>query len=216
MDLLSLLWSPAGARRLPSPAAFDRAVSRLRPGALERLCEFNPFAPIYFIPTRPFLRALARTIRATGARSVLEVAAGDGHLSRELARIAPDLRITATDSGAWTRPQARMTAAERRRHGENVAGLPPGRGVVRLDALAAIRRYQPDLVLTCWLPPGPLLTRIARAAPLVVDIGAEGYTGHTPAFPHSVCDDLQRLARCRLDERPRQKLHSRITLASHG
>ncbi|HUJ24471.1 MAG TPA: hypothetical protein VLW85_00520, partial [Myxococcales bacterium] len=200
---------------LPSPAAFDRAVSRLPPGSLEHLCELNPHGPIYLIPTRPFLRALARTIREAGARRVLEVAAGDGHLARELARIAPDLRITAADSGAWERPQARMTRDERRRH-PHAVGLAPGRGVERLDALAAIRRHRPDLVLACWLPPGPLLSRIAHAAPLLLEIGADGYTGHAPAWPHRVCDDLQTLARCRLDERPRRKLHSRITLSKRA
>jgi antitoxin (DNA-binding transcriptional repressor) of toxin-antitoxin stability system len=212
MSLLSLLWTPTGRRLVPAPAAFDRTVSRHRPGALEHLCEFNPFSPIYFIPTRPFLRSLARTIRETGARTVLEVAAGDGHLSRELRKVAPGLRIAATDSGAWEKPAARMTAAERRRH-RNAPGLPLGRGVQRVDALTAIRRLRPDLVLACWLPPGPLLSRIARAVPLLLEIGADGYTGHAPAWPHRVCDDLQQLARCRLDDRPRRKLHSRITLS---
>lgn len=217
MSVASLLWTPFGERRVPSLAAFDRAVARLRPGALERLCEFNPHGPIYFIPTRPFLLALARTIRETGARRVLEVAAGDGHLARQLARAAPDLEITATDSGAWLDPRARMTPAERRRHrGVPVAGLAPGPDVMRLDAPRAIDRYRPDLVLACWLPPGPLLGKIARAAPLLLEIGAEGYTGHAPAWPHRVCDDLQRLARCRLDQRPRQQLHSRITLSARG
>jgi hypothetical protein len=108
-----------------------------------------------------------------------------------------------------------MSAAERRTHrGRDIAGLAPGRGVVKLNALTAIRRYRPDLVLACWLPPGPLLGRIARAAPRLLEIGAEGYTGHAPAWPHQVCDDLQRLARCRLDERPREALHSRITLSA--
>jgi hypothetical protein len=104
-----LLWNRDGTRRIPTAGSFDRAVSDLRRGELEWICEFNPRAPIYLIPTRPFLRALARRIRSCGARRVVEVAAGDGHLSRTLAMEAPDLEIIATDSGKWERPAARMS-----------------------------------------------------------------------------------------------------------
>lgn len=211
-----LLWDSNGRRRVPSAAAFDRAVAKLRRGELERICEFNPLGPIYLIPTRPFLRALARQIRETGARNVLEVAAGDGHLARELQRVAPDLRITATDSGKWERPQARMNAAEKRRlKRAAVAGLAPGADVLRLEALAAIRKLKPDLVLASWLPPGPLLGRIIRAAPLVLEIGAgSGVTGDIRCWrhPHDFLDDLDALGRCRLDQRPARKLHTRVTL----
>ena len=211
-----LLWNSRGERRVPAAAALDRAVSRLRRGALERICEFHPEGPIYLIPTPPFLRALARRIRATGARTVLEVAAGDGHLSRALARVAPDLRITATDSGKWERPQARMSARERRtlRH-TAVAGLKPGKGVLRLGALEAIRKLKPDLVLASWIPPGPLLGQIIRAAPRVLEIGAgSGITGDIRCwrYPHDFCDELDALGRCRLDERPAKKLHTHVTL----
>ena len=37
----------------------------------ERICEFTR-APIYLIPTRPFLRALARRIRSTGYKRTFE------------------------------------------------------------------------------------------------------------------------------------------------
>jgi len=212
----SLLWDRLGRRRVPSAPAFDRAASSLERGELERICEFNPHGPIYLIPTRPFLRALARTIRNLGARKVLEVAAGDGHLARSLAATAPDLRITATDSGAWEQPEARMSAKERRHlRGRKVPGLSPGEGVLRLDAIGAIRKFRPDLVLASWLPPGPLLRQIARAAPMVLEIGAgSGITGDIRAwrYEHEFLEHLEILARCRLDERPRQKLHTRVTL----
>src|SRR5229473_899097 len=84
-----LLWDEGGERRVPPAAALDRAVSALSRGDLERMCELNPFGPVYFIPTPPFLRALARRIRSRGARRVLEVAAGDGHLTRALSAHAP-------------------------------------------------------------------------------------------------------------------------------
>ena len=214
--VIRLLWTSRGERRLPAAAAFDRAVSKLRRGELERICEFGPFGPIYLVPTPPFLRALARRIRETGARTVVEVAAGDGHLSRTLLRAAPDLRIAATDSGQWERPQARMSAAERRAlQNTEVAGLRPGEGVLRLGAVEAIRKLKPDLVLASWLPPGPLLGQIIRAAPKVLEIGAgSGITGDIRCwrYPHDFCDDLDALGRCRLDEWPAKQLHTRVTL----
>ena len=214
--LRNLLWSPSGDRRVPAVAAFDRAAARLPGGALERLCEFNPYGPIYLIPTRPFLRGLARRIVETGARRVLEVAAGDGHLARELAGIAPGLRVTATDSGKWVRPQARMNTEEKRKLRDMlVPGLKLGAGVLHVDAIGAIRRFKPDLVLASWIPPGPLLGRIIRAAPLVLEIGAgSGITGDIRCwrYPHEFLDDLDALGRCRLDERPARKLHTRVTL----
>src|SRR5439155_216905 len=82
-------------------------------------------------------------------------AGGDGFLSAALRQAAPGLEVIASDSGAWTDPRARMTARERREfRGINVPGVRLGASVLRLDALAAIRRTRPDLVLASWLPPG--------------------------------------------------------------
>jgi hypothetical protein len=212
-----LLWDERGERRVPPAATLDRAVSALPRGELERMCELNPFGPVYFIPTPPFLRALARRIRSRGARRVLEVAAGDGHLTRALSTYAPDLRVIASDSGKWERPQARMSPRERRElRGTAVAGIRPGAEVVRLDVRAAIDRFRPDLVLACWVPPGPLLGRILRASDRdVLEIGAgSGITGDISCwrYEHDFCDELDALGRCRLDERPARTLHTRVTL----
>jgi hypothetical protein len=211
-----LLWDDSGNRRVPPAASFDRAAARLPPGMLFRICELGPHGPIYLIPTPPFLRALARRIRASGARTVLEVAAGDGHLARSLQQAAPGLRVLGTDSGAWARPSARMSARERRAfRGRRVTGLPPGPDVLRLEATEAIRMLHPDLVLASWLPPGPLLGRIIRAAPLVLEIGAgSGVTGDIRCwrYAHEFCEELDARGRCRLDERPARRLHTRVTL----
>ncbi len=209
-----LLWNEDGDRLVPPLAALDRALAALPRGELEWICEWNLLAPIYLIPTRPFLRALARGMRACGARRVLEVAAGDGHLSAALAREAPDLEVAASDSGAWERPTARMNARERRElKRKEIAGLAPGPGVHRLEARAAIRKFKPHLVLACWLPPGPLLSRVLRSgARWVLEIGAgSGITGDIRCwrFEHEFCEELDRLGRCRLDG---QKLHTRATL----
>ena len=212
-----LLWSPSGARRLPATRALDAALGRLRKGELFQICELDPRGPLYLLPTRELIRALVARIRALGARRVLEVAAGDGFLSAALRQAAPGLQIVASDSGAWTDASARMTARERREfRGVDVPGVRLGASVLRLDALAAIRRSQPDLVLTSWLPQGALLDRMVRApVRYVLEIGAKD--GVTPGawswrFAHEFCEEIERYARCRLDERPAQGLHSRVTL----
>lgn len=211
-----LLWTVRGERKLPSLAAFDRAAAQLALGELEELCEFNPVGPVYSIPTLPFVRALLRRIRACGARKIVEVAAGDGHLSRSLAVMAPDLRVTATDSFSWEKPGARMNAREKRAlRLVPVLGLVPGPGVLRMGALRAIEELRPDLVLCSWLPPGPLLLRIIRSAPQVLEIGAgSGITGDIRAwrYEHEFCDEVEAVGRCRLDERPQRKLHTTVTL----
>jgi hypothetical protein len=214
-SLERLLWTRSGERRLPATRALDAALVRLRRGQLFDLCEFDPRGPLYLLPTRELVRALAERIRGLGARRVLEVAAGDGFLSRSLRRFG--VEAVASDSGAWADPRARMSPRERRElRGVAVPGVRPGAGVLRLDALSAIRRTRPDLVLASWLPPGSLLDRLIRApVRYVLEIGAKG--GVTPSawswrFAHEFCEELEEQARCRLDERPHRELHSRVTL----
>jgi len=212
-----LLWTRSGERRLPATRSLDRAVELLPRGALFELCELDPRGPVWFLPTRELVRALAKRLAALRAARVLEVAAGDGFLSSALHREAPRLRVVATDSGAWADPRARMSARERRQlAGVAVPGVRPGPAVLKLDAIAAVRRFRPDVVLACWLPPGTLLQRLIRSpVRYVLEIGARG--GVTPGawnwrFAHEFCEDLERHARCRLDERPRRALHSTVTL----
>lgn len=205
-----------GRRRLPGLAELDAALGSIREGDLAWLCELSPIAPLYLLPTRPFIGALAREIRAREVTRVLEVAAGDGFLSRALKRVAPELEVQATDSGAWSDPNARMTRAERRTQ-RDVPGLSLGTDVEQLDALRAIRRYRPELVLCSWLPPGHLLDDLVRArVRYVLEIGAgSGVTGsaYSWRFAHEFLEGaVARHARSRLDVRPAEQLHSRITL----
>jgi hypothetical protein len=85
---------------------------------------------IYCFYARPLLRALAGRI---GRRSCLEVAAGDGTLSRFLARAGVSIR--ATDDRSWSHAIAYPAEVE------------------RLDAAEAVRRYRPQVVLCSWPPP---------------------------------------------------------------
>ncbi len=216
--LVRALCSARGARRLPTQAELDRALTRVSPRDLDWICEFSPLAPLYFLPTRPFVNALARTLRALGVRRVLEVAAGDGFLARALAQCDPALEVIASDSGAWEDAHARMDPKERRAlRSVKVPGLRLGQGVHRLSARVAIRKFRPDLVLCAWLPPGNLLDTLVRAeVRYVLEIGAgSGVTGsaYSWRFAHEFLEGpLAARARCRLDDQPERTLHSRLTL----
>jgi len=216
--LARALWTARGARKLPTQVELDRALTTVTAQDLEWICEFSPLAPLYFLPTRPFVNELAKTLRALGVRRVLEVAAGDGFLARALAQREPALDVVASDSGAWEDPRARMSPQERRAlRSQAVPGLRLGQGVHRLSARAAIRKFQPDLVLCAWLPPGHLLDSLVRAdVRYVLEIGAgPGVTGsaYSWRFAHEFLEgSLAARARCRLDHRPDTTLHSRLTL----
>jgi hypothetical protein len=216
--LARLLWRPDGQRRLPGERALDAALSALPASELDWLFEFAPLGPLYFLPTSRFVRELARTIEGLGVRRVLEVAAGDGFLAQALAGAAPKLEVIASDSGAWEVPEARMSAAERRRYRDvPVPGLTLGQTVQRLSARAAIRKFAPDLVLAAWLPPSSLLDQLIRAqVRYVLEIGAgSGITAsaYSWRFAHEFLEGpVEQHARCRLDARPAAKTHSRVTL----
>ena len=86
---------------------------------------------IYCFYSKPLIRRLAGMI---GDRRALEIAAGDGTLSRFLADEGAD--VTATDDHSWT----------------HAIEFPES--VVRQDARSALRARKPQVVLCSWPPPG--------------------------------------------------------------
>jgi hypothetical protein len=84
---------------------------------------------IYCFYGRPLIDGLARLI---GARECLEIAAGDGTLSRFLA--GAGVKITASDDHSW-------------RHAVDFP-----ESVVKLDASQALRRHRPRVVVCSWPP----------------------------------------------------------------
>lgn len=86
---------------------------------------------IYCFYSRELIASLARRL---AGQECLEVAAGDGALSRLLSEAG--LSVRATDDYSWTRVPH---AAER---------------VERLDAVAALKQYPVPVVLCCFPPPG--------------------------------------------------------------
>jgi hypothetical protein len=216
--LARALWTARGERKLPSQRELDRALRSATAAELERICELTMFGPLYLLPTRRFAHALARELRALRVRRVHEVAAGDGLLARALAGADRSLRVSASDSGAWEHAQARMSPADRRvLRGQVVAGLELGRNVQKQSARRAIAEHRPELILCSWLPPGHLLDELIRApVRYVLEIGAgAGVTAsaYSWRFAHEFLEgELAQSARCRLDARPHQELHTRITL----
>lgn len=216
--LLDVLWGPKG-RRLPTERALVTAIEACDPRDLWWVCEANSAGPVYLLPTRGWVERLARWVDETGAQTVLEVGAGDGFLSACLARARPSLKVIATDDGSWRAPAARMSAEDRAIYqGVTFAGITPSHPVERLGAAAAVTRYQPDLVIVAWAPPGRMVERVIRApSKLVLEIGAEGgVTGddaRTWRYEKEFIEGpLQDKAICRLDARPSEGRATRITL----
>jgi hypothetical protein len=86
---------------------------------------------IYCFYSDRLVRSLAQLI---GERSCLEIAAGDGTLSRMLTQAG--VNITATDDHSWG----------------HVVTFPAD--VVRLDARSALRQHRPQVVVCSWPPAG--------------------------------------------------------------
>lgn len=124
-----LLFRGGGLERKPvSMARFRLTWPLLRERA--RLMPLVQPRGIYCFFSKPFVRALAAEI---GDRPALEIAAGDGTLSRFLA--ARGVRITPTDDHSWS-----------------AVAFPAG--VQRLDARAALREVPAPVVLCSWPPSG--------------------------------------------------------------
>lgn len=217
--LAGVLWTKDGSRRLPGERELVEAMEACDARDVWWVCEASSAGPVYLLPTKPWITQLCKWLDSVGARTVLEVAAGDGFLSRCIRDARPGLTVMATDDGSWSKPAARMSAEDKERYTSvPFAGIRMDQEVQRLTATAAIKRFKPDVVLVAWPPPGNLVERIITApSRLVLDISVEG----------DVCGDVQRTWRfnkefmegplqdkalCRLDSRPTKERATRVTL----
>lgn len=212
------LWDARG-RRLPTERALAAAMSACDARDVWWVCEASSAGPVYLLPTREWVRALARFVDRCGARTVLEVGAGDGFLSRCLADARPALTVVATDDHSWRRPEARMSDEDRAAfEGVRFTGIRAAPGVLRMAATTAVKALRPDLVLISWAPPGAMVERVIRApSKLVLEFGAEGgVTGDDArAWRYNkefIEGPLQARALCRLDARPDEARATRATL----
>ncbi|MFV1968227.1 MAG: hypothetical protein ACC628_22620, partial [Pirellulaceae bacterium] len=115
----------AGAAELPTFASWRQpmADAELQEGWIS-VCEN---AGRFLALNQEMVAALAACLSALGHRPIVEVCAGNGELARALN--ASDVTVVATDANADVNP-----------------------GVQRLVAQEALRRYQPELVLGCFVP----------------------------------------------------------------
>lgn len=218
LALAELLWKPDHTRRLPTERALITALEACDPRDPWWVCESSSPGPIYLLITREWLRAFARFVQSVNAKTVLEVAAGDGFLSHCLSRALPSVTVIATDDFSWKRPAARMNSTDRREFsGVAFSGITSAPTVTRMSATTAVRTHRPDLTVISWAPPGDLVRRLVRStgASLVLDLGADGYTSDTSAWRYRkdfLDGPLIDRALCRLDNRPGDSRATTATL----
>jgi hypothetical protein len=99
---------------------------------------FNTFCEsegVYDLFTDEYVEGLAEHLK--GRKLIVEVGAGSGRLSHLLRRkLGSRSEIIATDSGSWSR----------------MRGLRPVYPVVKCDYSTALSTYNPDAIITSWMP----------------------------------------------------------------
>eukprot|EP00754_Rhynchopus_humris_P043058 Rhum_TRINITY_DN2950_c0_g2::Rhum_TRINITY_DN2950_c0_g2_i1::g.8906::m.8906 len=140
--------------------------SMVYPSKLWHYCEMRD---MHDVPTAEYVDALAARLSgllgrgdAGRVKTVLEVGAGRGYLSKQLARRlrGEGVSVVATDADAFE-------------------------GVEQLDCASALVRHAPDVVVCSWMPYGCDWTSQFRAAPSVahyVLTGPPGLSGTTAAW----------------------------------
>jgi hypothetical protein len=217
--LVDVLWDARGRRRLPRERDLADAIDACSHDDAWWVCEANSGGPLYLLPNREWLTALAKFIDDSGAKKVLEIGAGDGFLSTILQRRRPRLQVRATDDFSWTRTAGRMNAADRREFGDTqFSGIQPLPIVEKRSAVRTIEQWRPDLVLVSWAPPGTLVERAIRApSRLVLDLSVDGDVcgngDKTWRFEKEFLEGpIETRALCRLDESPHAARMTRATL----
>ncbi len=97
---------------------------------------------IYCFYSKPLIEALAQLING---RECLEIAAGDGTLSRFLA--AEGVRVTATDDFSW-------------KHAVKYPST-----VLKMDAAQALKKFKPSVVICSWPPANNSFERLIFTSP---------------------------------------------------
>jgi hypothetical protein len=225
--LLKTLFDDDGRRKLPRERALVQALEACDVRDVWWVCEASSAGPVYLLPTVEWVEVFASVVDGLGAKSVLEVAAGDGFLASCLKRVRPRLRISATDDHSWRSARARQSEKDRRDFaGVPFSGIAMNQSAVdksavpvqRMKARAAVDATSPDLVVVSWAPPGLLVERCLRGpCRFVLDLGVDGDVcgngAKTWRFNKEFLDGpLEERALCRLDTRPRTERHTRATL----
>ncbi|MBN9240158.1 MAG: hypothetical protein BGO97_10630 [Micrococcales bacterium 70-64] len=128
--LMQKLFFSAGLVRKPVSMRKYRMIWPLLRGR-ERLMPLVRAEGIYCFYSKEFI---AEVTKLAAGRPVLEIAAGDGTLTRFLRDAGVD--CIATDDHSWSRE------------------ITYGSSVEKLDARQALRKYKPEVVICSWPPPG--------------------------------------------------------------
>ena len=97
-----------------------------------------------------------------------------------------------------------------------VAGIRPLPHVLRMDAVAAVQKFKPDVTVVAWPPPGPMVAQLIRAPTRwVLEVGADGDVcgdgGASWRYHKEFAEGpLADRAWCRLDGRAQR--HATVTL----
>lgn len=195
----------------PRDTHFDRCLG-------DRFCRDKEH-PVFEFLNQEYIEALAdyleQCVEELGATkdepiTILEVGAGDGRLThflkQKLEERSVNARIIATDSGE--------------------KGIKPDFPVEKLDYKEALKKYNPTIVIACWMPPERDWTAEFRATKSVKEIlligetdwgccgdawltwgktWKEEYKGKTPpykadGFGRQDLEELSKLQICRSDE----------------
>jgi hypothetical protein len=176
------------------PEARWRELARRVPDETQWLMALSQTTGVYFFPSQEFVRALLRYLRLLGVTRLLEVGAGRGYLTAALAPLcaAAGIQFRAVDKG----------------QGEFVSHLSVYPGVERTDALTALTRFRPQVVLYAWPPPGQSVAAICQAPFLhYLILMGEDWGGATGAredwqnLPHKISPALSRYGRGRTGAR---------------
>ena len=96
--------------------------------------------PIYQIYNREFIECLAGVLKDIPDEPILEIMAGDGKLG-EFLTSASGRKIILTDNKSWSRKQGGI-------------GIPYPDSVIEMDAMEAVEKFKPALVILFWEPHG--------------------------------------------------------------
>ena len=133
-----------GLERKPVPLGAFRLIWPLLGGQRRLLMPLVQPKGIWCFYSRPLISRLAGLV---GDRSCLEIAAGDGTLSRFLAEAG--VRVTATDDHSWS----------------DSISFPET--VLRQDARTALRTHRPQVVICSWPPAGNAFEQHVFSTPSV-------------------------------------------------
>jgi len=175
--------------------------------------------PVFEVLNRTHINALAAYIIDSGCSTVLDIGAGDGRLAKYLSEAIHrvfrrckakgdhphQIRIIPTDNGSW-----------------NITTVFP---VEKLELVDALRKYNPDLVIWCWMPIGDW-TYLIRKHPSVREYVLIGETeggecGNSDTWNPALYEvdgftrhDLGAMSRYQLARNDTDPLHSRSKTVS--